>query len=90
MKYAMLLLACSRQVLFEALLLQSEERNAQKVLIGKPQGKRPLGGPRHSYEDEIKNKLTNMCLEDVEWIVLFQGMLRGEAFVNTVMNLRVP
>jgi hypothetical protein len=58
-----------------------EERNVYKVLMGKPEGKRPLGRPRHRWEDVIRLYLREIGLGSVDWIHL--------AVVNTVINLRV-
>ena len=67
-----------------------EGRGVYKVLVGKPEGKRPLGRPRRRWEDNIK-----MDLEDVgrgcgDWMELAQDRNRWRALVSTVMNLRVP
>ena len=66
-----------------------EGRCVHRVLVGKPDGKRPLGRPRRRWEDNIK-----MDLQEVEgggdWIELAQGRDRWCALVNTVMNFRVP
>ena len=62
-----------------------ERRGVYRVLVEKPEGKRPLGRPRHRWEDNI-----NMDLQDVDWIGLAQDRDRWLAFVNAVMNVRVP
>jgi hypothetical protein len=66
-----------------------EERGAYRILVGRPEGRRPLGRPRHRWEDNIK-----MDLQDVgwgmDWIELAQDRDRWRALVNVVMNLRVP
>ena len=67
-----------------------EGRDAHKVLVGRPEGKRPLGRPRSRWEDNIK-----MDLEEVErgcgdWMELAQDRKRWRALVSTVMNLRGP
>jgi hypothetical protein len=66
-----------------------EGRKVYKVLAGKPEGKRPLGRPRHRWEDGIKVDLTEIGCEGVEWIELAQDRDRWRAVVNAVMNLRV-
>jgi hypothetical protein len=64
-----------------------EERNVYKVLMGKLEGKRPLGRPRRRWEDGIRMDLREIGWGD--WIRLAQGRDRWLALVNTVMNLRV-
>jgi len=61
-----------------------------RVLMGKPEGKRPLGRPRCRWEDNIKMDLHEMGCEGMDWIELAQDRDRGWALVNAVMNLRVP
>ena len=62
-----------------------EGRGVQKVLVGKPEGKRPLGRPRRRWEDNIK-----MDLEEVDWMELAKDRDRWRALVSTVMNFGVP
>ena len=67
-----------------------EGRNVRRVLVRKPEGKRPLGRPRRRWEDNI-----NMDLQEVgggcgDWMEFAQDRDRWRALVNTVMNLRVP
>jgi hypothetical protein len=66
-----------------------EERNVYKVLVGKPEGKRPLGRPRRRWEDGIRMDLREIGLGDVDWIRLSQDRDRWLAVVSAVMNLRV-
>jgi hypothetical protein len=66
-----------------------EERNVYRVLMGKPEGKRPLGGPRHRWEDGIRMGLREIGWGSVDWIQLAQDWDRWRALVNTVINLRV-
>jgi hypothetical protein len=66
-----------------------EERNLYKVLVGKPAGKRPLGRPRHRWEDGIRMDLRNIGLGDVDWIRLAHDRDQWWAVVSAVMNLRV-
>jgi hypothetical protein len=66
-----------------------EERKVYKVLVGKPEGKRPLGRPRRRWEDGIRMDLREIGLEGVDWIRLAQDRDRWWAVVSAVMNLRV-
>jgi hypothetical protein len=66
-----------------------EERNVYKVLVGKPEGKRPLGRPRRRWEDGIIMDLRETGLGGVDWIRLSQDRDRWRAVVSAVMNLRV-
>jgi hypothetical protein len=66
-----------------------EERNVYKVLMGKPEGKRPLGRARHRWEDGIRMDLREIGLGSVDWIQLAQDRDRWWALVNAVMNLWV-
>jgi hypothetical protein len=67
-----------------------ELRGAYNILVGRPEGRRPLGRSRHRWEDKIKMDLREIGFGDVDWIHLSQNMDRWRALVNTVMNLRVP
>jgi hypothetical protein len=66
-----------------------EGRNVYRVLVGKPEGKRPLGRPRRRWEDGIKMDLRETGWGGVEWIHVAQDRDRWRAVVNAVMNLRV-
>jgi hypothetical protein len=66
-----------------------EERKVYKVLVGKPEGKRPLGRPRCRWEDGIGMDLREIGLGDMHWIRLAQDRDRWRAVVSAVMNLRV-
>jgi hypothetical protein len=66
-----------------------EGRNVYRVLVGKPEGKRPLGRPRRRWEDGIKMDLREIGWGGVEWIHLAQDRDHWWAVVNAVMNLRV-
>jgi hypothetical protein len=66
-----------------------EERKVYKVLVGKPEGKRPLGRPMHRWEDGIRMDLREIGLGGVDWIRLVQDRDRWRAVVSAVMNLRV-
>jgi hypothetical protein len=64
-------------------------RGACSILVGIPEGRRPLGRPRHRWEDNIKMALQEMGW-GMNWMELAQGRDRWRAVVNAVMNLRVP
>jgi hypothetical protein len=66
-----------------------EEMNVYRVLMGKPEGKRPLERPRHRWEDGIRMDLREVGCGSVDWVQLAQDRDRRLAVVNTVMNLRV-
>jgi hypothetical protein len=66
-----------------------EERKVYKVLVEKPEGKRPLGRPRHRWGNGIRMDLTDIGLRGVDWIQLAQVRDRWRAVVSAVMNLRV-
>jgi hypothetical protein len=65
-------------------------RGAYRVLVGRPEGKRPLGRPRRRWEDNIKTDLKEIGIDEANWIRLAQDRVQWWAFVNTVMYLRVP
>ncbi|KAJ4436762.1 hypothetical protein ANN_16894 [Periplaneta americana] len=65
-------------------------RNAYRVLVGRPEGKRPLGRPRRRWEDNIKMDLREVGYDDREWINLAQERDQWRAYVRAAMNLRVP
>jgi hypothetical protein len=67
-----------------------EVRGAYIILVGRPEGRRPLGRPRRRWEDNIKMDLREIGFGDVVWIHWAQNRDRWRALVNTVMNLRVP
>jgi hypothetical protein len=60
------------------------------VLVGKPEGKRPLGRPRYRWEDNIKVDIQEVGYGGIDWIELANDRDRRRALVNAVMNLRVP
>jgi hypothetical protein len=66
-----------------------EKRNEYRILVGKPEGKRPLGRPRRGWVDNIKMDLREIGWDGMEWIDLAQDRDRCRALVNTVMNLQV-
>jgi hypothetical protein len=59
-------------------------------LVGRPEGKRPLEGPRRRREDNIKTDLREIEIHGANWIRLVQNRVQWRAFVNTVTNLPVP
>jgi hypothetical protein len=67
-----------------------EKRNLYRLLVGKPEGKRPLGKPRRRWIDNIKMDLLEIGLSAVDWIGLAQDRYRWRALVNSVTNLGVP
>jgi hypothetical protein len=75
-----------------------EGRGVCRDLVGRPTGKRPLGRPRHRWEDNIKMDLREIGINGVNWILLAQDRVLWScgpvvlwwAFVNMVMNLRIP
>ena len=64
--------------------------NLRRVLVGKPEGKRPLGRPRRRWVDNIRKDLQEVGCGYVDWIVLAQDRDRWRTLVSAVMNLRVP
>ncbi|KDR22837.1 Putative uncharacterized transposon-derived protein F52C9.6, partial [Zootermopsis nevadensis] len=64
-------------------------RGVHRVLVGKPEGKRPLGRPRRRWEDNLRRDLWEIGVEG-DWILLAQDRVRWRALVNSMMNLRVP
>jgi hypothetical protein len=67
-----------------------EKRNVYRLLVGKPEGKRPLGRPRRKWMDNIRMYLGEVGWDDVDWIGLAQDRSRWRALVDSVLNLRVP
>jgi hypothetical protein len=67
-----------------------EGRGVYRVLVGRPEGKRPLGRPRRRWEDNIKMDVRETGIDGANWIQLAQDRVQWGAFVNTVMNLRLP
>jgi hypothetical protein len=71
-------------------LLSSEQRGAYRILVGRPEGKRPLGRPMHRLEDNIKIHFQELGLGGMDWIDLSRGRDRWRAVVFAVMNVLVP
>jgi hypothetical protein len=67
-----------------------EGRGVYRILLGRFEGKRPLERPRCRWEDNIKLDLREIGIDVANWIWLAQDRIQWRAFVNTVMNLRVP
>jgi hypothetical protein len=67
-----------------------EKRNAFRLLVGKPERKKPLGRPRRRWVDNIKIDLGEVRWGDLDWIGLAKDRNRWRAFVNSVLDLRVP
>jgi hypothetical protein len=66
-----------------------EGRGVYRVLVGRPEGKRPLGRPGRRGEDNIKMDLREIGIDGANWIQQVQDRVQWRAFVSTVMNLRV-
>jgi hypothetical protein len=67
-----------------------EKSNAYRILVGKPEGKRPLGRPRCRCEDDIRMDLRRIGWGGMDWIDLAQDRDQWRVLVKTIMNLRVP
>jgi hypothetical protein len=67
-----------------------EKSNAYRILVGNPEGKRPLGTPRRRWVGNIKMDLRERGWDSMDWIDLAQNRDQWRALVSTVMNLRVP
>jgi hypothetical protein len=67
-----------------------EKKNTYRLLVGKPEGKKPLGRPRYRWVDNIGMDLGEVGWGDVDWIGLARDRNRWRAVVNSVLNLRVP
>jgi hypothetical protein len=67
-----------------------EGRGVYRVLVGRPEGKRPLGRPRSRWENNIKLDLMEIGIDGANWIQLAQYRVQWWATVNTIMSLRVP
>jgi hypothetical protein len=67
-----------------------EKRNAYRLLVGKPEGKRPLGRPSRRWVNDIRMDLGEVGWGDVDWFGLAKNRNRWRVLVNSVLNLRVP
>jgi hypothetical protein len=67
-----------------------ETRNAYRILVGKPEGKRPLRRPRRKSVDDVKMDIREIGWDGIDWIELAEDRDQWRALVNTVMILRVP
>jgi len=67
-----------------------ERKDVYRVLVGKPDGKRPLGRPRRRWKDNIRTDLQAVGRQIMDWIDLAHNRDRWRALVNVVMNFRVP
>jgi hypothetical protein len=67
-----------------------EKTGAYRILVGRPEGRRPLGRPWRRWEDNIKMDLQDVGWRGMDWIELAQDRDRWRALLNAVMNLRVP
>jgi hypothetical protein len=65
-------------------------RSVYRILIGRPEGKRPLGRTRRMWKDNIKMNLRETGIDEANWIQLAQDRAWWRGFVNTVMNFRLP
>jgi hypothetical protein len=70
--------------------MHGTRKGVYKVLVEKPEGKRPLGRPRHRWEDNIKMDLQEVVCGGMDWIQLAYDRDRQKALVNAVTKLRVP
>jgi hypothetical protein len=77
------------QLRFTPIFREKKLSKLYEVLVGKPEGKRPLGRPRRRWEDGIRMDLREIDWEDVEWVQLSQDRSLWRAIVNAVINLLV-
>jgi len=70
--------------------MYGERRGIYRVLVGKPEGERPLWRTWHRWEDNIKMDLQEVGCGSMDWIELAENRDRWQALVNVVMNFRVP
>ena len=67
-----------------------QSKNSYRVLLGKPEGKRPLGRPRHRWEGNIKMDLREVGCDPGDWIALAEDKDKWRDYVRAVMNLQIP
>jgi hypothetical protein len=67
-----------------------KQRGVYRVLVGRAEGKRPLGRPRHRWEDNIKMDLRETGIDGTNWIRLTQDRVQWRTFLSAIMNLRFP
>jgi hypothetical protein len=67
-----------------------KDESVYRVLVGRPEGKRPLGRHKRRWEDNIKMDLRERDIDGENWIRLTQDTVQWRAFVSTVMNIQVP
>jgi len=70
--------------------LYGERSGLYRILLGKPEGKRQLGRPRHRWDDKIKMDLQEVGCVSMDWIDLAHDSARWWALVSVIMKLRVP
>jgi hypothetical protein len=66
-----------------------ERRDAYRILVEKPGRNRPLGSPRHRWEDNAKMDLKEIVWAGVDWVGMAQDRDKGQAVLDTVMNIRI-
>jgi hypothetical protein len=71
-------------------ILPFDKRGVYRVLVGRPEGKRPLGRPRRRWEDNIKKDLQEVGCGGIDWIDLTQDRDTWRTLVNAVMNIPIP
>jgi hypothetical protein len=79
-----------RRICAEHVARMLKNRNAYRILVGKREGKRPLGRSRSMWEDNIKMDFGDIAWDGIYWIDLAQDRDQWRPLVNTVINLRVP
>jgi hypothetical protein len=80
----------SRRMRWAGHVARMAKRNTYRLLVGKPERRRPLGKPRLRWVDNIRMDLVEVGWGDVDWIGLAQDRDRWRALVNSVLNIRVP
>jgi hypothetical protein len=88
--FLFILLKAKRMRWAEHVTRMGQKRNAYRLLVGKPEGKGPLGRPRRRSVDNIRKDIGEVRWSDEDWIGLAQDRDRWRALVNSVLNLRVP